>query len=319
MSELSPETEELLERGRSGPTLSRAHRDELKGAVLAKLATGAVLTTSTGAAAWTLTTKVIGVAAVTAMVSVGTVGVVKYQAHARATQVASQSVAAPIDTTQVASPNASASPLQMNAPMNAPMNATGAVETPQALPTAVPTASNANAAITGAPIAGPSITGSSTAGSSKSSAHENGLNSAPIVSAPGSMGSGNSSSGATNSSATISGASTSGGSTSNVAPPAAASHAHASSLEEETTLLRAAVDAVAANDSARALRLLDEHAARFPSSALEPERSAERVFALCAGQRTDDAHVAASRFLSVHSTGPLASRVRASCGGDGGH
>ena len=42
-------------------------------------------------------------------------------------------------------------------------------------------------------------------------------------------------------------------------------------------LLQEAHRALSAGESARALHLLDEHAARFPSSALEPERSAERV------------------------------------------
>jgi TolA-binding protein len=99
---------------------------------------------------------------------------------------------------------------------------------------------------------------------------------------------------------------------SSVAAPAATSHA--SSLAEETTLLRAAHDAIAAGDPARALRLLDEHAARFPNSALEPERSAERVFAYCAAQDTAYARAAASSFLAAHPTGPLAMRVRSSCG-----
>ncbi|MEO8875535.1 MAG: hypothetical protein ABI461_08110, partial [Polyangiaceae bacterium] len=84
MSELSPETEDLLKRGRSGSPIPSVRRDEIKGAVLARLATGAILTTSTSAAAWTLTTKVVGVAALAVVVSAGTVGVVKYEAHSRA-------------------------------------------------------------------------------------------------------------------------------------------------------------------------------------------------------------------------------------------
>jgi outer membrane protein assembly factor BamD (BamD/ComL family) len=79
--------------------------------------------------------------------------------------------------------------------------------------------------------------------------------------------------------------------------------------------LREAHAALGAGQAARALELLDEHAARFPASALEPERSAERVFALCLDGRVDAARAAASRFISLHPTGPLSQRVRASCGG----
>jgi hypothetical protein len=63
------------------------------------------------------------------------------------------------------------------------------------------------------------------------------------------------------------------------------------------------------------LALLDDHRARFPGSALSPERDAERIFALCAAGRTSAARSAAASFLASHPSGPLASRVRSSCGG----
>jgi hypothetical protein len=88
----------------------------------------------------------------------------------------------------------------------------------------------------------------------------------------------------------------------------------ATSLADDAALLRAAHQALSAGDASRALRLLDEHAARFPASALEPERSAERVFALCAAGRVPAAHDAASAFLVSHPTGPLSLRVASSCG-----
>ena len=62
------------------------------------------------------------------------------------------------------------------------------------------------------------------------------------------------------------------------------------------------------------LRLLDEHSRQYPNSALEPERSAERVLALCRAGRVADARREGRAFLATHAAGPLASRVQASCG-----
>jgi hypothetical protein len=86
-----------------------------------------------------------------------------------------------------------------------------------------------------------------------------------------------------------------------------------SMLEQEAKLLRQANEAMRADDPDRALDLLNEHAMRFPSGALEPERSAERVFALCRAGRTLEAQGAAETFLRAHPSGPLAARVQASC------
>jgi len=104
------------------------------------------------------------------------------------------------------------------------------------------------------------------------------------------------------------------------APIATVTHASsppsvpASSLEEEARLLGAADDAMKAGDAATALRILADHSARFPSSALAPERAAERISALCMAGRRDEARQEAERFLREQSVGPLAARVRASCG-----
>jgi hypothetical protein len=86
-----------------------------------------------------------------------------------------------------------------------------------------------------------------------------------------------------------------------------------STLEREVRLLRDADLATKDGDPERALALLDEHAAAFPRSDLEPERSAERVFALCSAGRVEEERNAASAFLSAHPTGPLAARVRGAC------
>ncbi len=93
-------------------------------------------------------------------------------------------------------------------------------------------------------------------------------------------------------------------------PPAAS----ASTLEAETRLLRGARDALQAGDGARALSILDQHALAFPSGALSEERTAQRVFALCALGRVDAARAEAGVFLAAHPSSPLASRVRSSCG-----
>ncbi len=83
----------------------------------------------------------------------------------------------------------------------------------------------------------------------------------------------------------------------------------------EAELLRQADGAVKAGQPARALALLDEHAARFPNGILIEEREAERIVVLCALGRTDEARAAASQFLRARPHSPLGRRVRESCGG----
>ncbi|MBX3272056.1 MAG: hypothetical protein KF729_17455, partial [Sandaracinaceae bacterium] len=87
----------------------------------------------------------------------------------------------------------------------------------------------------------------------------------------------------------------------------------APSLSSETELLRDAHRALQAGAPARALTLLDEHAARFPSGALSEERAATRVLALCEAGREDSARSEAARFLAAHPRSMHAARVRASC------
>jgi hypothetical protein len=88
-----------------------------------------------------------------------------------------------------------------------------------------------------------------------------------------------------------------------------------SALEEEARLLRDAHRALAAGDPSRALSLLDEDARRFPRGELEPERAAERVFALCATGDVEQATREAQAFVRLHAPGALASRVAEGCGG----
>jgi hypothetical protein len=86
-----------------------------------------------------------------------------------------------------------------------------------------------------------------------------------------------------------------------------------SPLEEETRGWNDADDALRRGDHDTTLRLLSELDARFPEGALAPERAAERVFALCAAGRTDEARQASNDFFRRQSVGPLAARVRAAC------
>lgn len=83
-------------------------------------------------------------------------------------------------------------------------------------------------------------------------------------------------------------------------------------LTAETALLRDAHAALRAHDPARALAILEQHAASFPSGALAEERSATRVLALCDSGRIDQARAEASRFLAAHPRSMHAGRVRAS-------
>lgn len=94
-------------------------------------------------------------------------------------------------------------------------------------------------------------------------------------------------------------------------PPRAAAEA----LKEEAQLLRQAHDALIRGNATEALKILEHCAARFPNGALAPERSAERIFALCRAGRFQEAQLAADQFLHTYSVGPLAARVRSSCAG----
>jgi len=61
------------------------------------------------------------------------------------------------------------------------------------------------------------------------------------------------------------------------------------------------------------LRILEDHARRFPNGALAEERDAARVLALCDLQRLDEARDVARRFLREHPRSPLAPRVAHAC------
>lgn len=94
------------------------------------------------------------------------------------------------------------------------------------------------------------------------------------------------------------------------APPA---DAPAGALSQETHLVAAARDALRAGDASRALGLLDDHARHFPRGVLSEERDAERVAALCAAGRGEEARTRAARFTRDYPRSTLGAKVRAAC------
>jgi hypothetical protein len=85
-------------------------------------------------------------------------------------------------------------------------------------------------------------------------------------------------------------------------------------LEAEVRLLSAANGLVRTQRFAAALRVLDEHARRFPRGALREERKALRVLSLCGADAYDvRARRERERFLRRAPSSVLIERVRAVC------
>jgi hypothetical protein len=87
-----------------------------------------------------------------------------------------------------------------------------------------------------------------------------------------------------------------------------------SPLDAEIAMIRAAHVARRDGNPAGALALLRDHDARFPTGALSEDSAAERIYALCALGRIDDAHELAVQFITAHPASPHAAAIRASCG-----
>jgi hypothetical protein len=85
-------------------------------------------------------------------------------------------------------------------------------------------------------------------------------------------------------------------------------------LQEETSLIRQADSLIRSGNAAAALSLLDQHASRFPTGTLSPERTVQRVLALCALGRKQDALGYAQPLLQAG--GPLVTRIQSSCVGE---
>jgi hypothetical protein len=81
----------------------------------------------------------------------------------------------------------------------------------------------------------------------------------------------------------------------------------------ELSLIRAALTSLRDRDSLQALRLLDEHAARYPTGAFSTERRALRVVALCAAGRSEEGARERALFLKTAGDSPIAARVRSAC------
>jgi hypothetical protein len=105
-----------------------------------------------------------------------------------------------------------------------------------------------------------------------------------------------------------------------VAPPlGGVSPSHASSLMEETALLREAQEALKEGDAAKSLAAVDALAARHPQGMLREERLAARVLALCASGRVEEARAEGQRFVAEMPRSIQAERVRASCAFSSGY
>jgi hypothetical protein len=293
MSKLSRETVSLLERGRGGTPLTPAHRARLKGAILAKAAGGAVVTTATSAAAWTSgAAKIAGALLLVAAATGAGVAIGARVVDRRAQSLRLHPVGAPADVRPGVLASAASSRLTAPAPASTSSLAARPTSPPPSTSNAPPTF----------PLSRPSPP-------------------APIASSVPNVGSPISSAATTPAPSAIA-ASLNANSTSNPAvSPALAEPAPStlplSTLEQDARLLGEADVALKSGDPDRALVLLAEHAAAFPRSELEPERSAERVFALCRAGRVEEARNEASAFLRAYPTGPLSARVKGACGAAG--
>ncbi len=86
-----------------------------------------------------------------------------------------------------------------------------------------------------------------------------------------------------------------------------------STIDEEMRLMNAAQAALRGNDPQRALQLLREHAAAFPTGKLTSAREVTRIMALCQSGRGEQARGEAERFLTQHPGSPFADRVKKIC------
>ncbi len=84
-------------------------------------------------------------------------------------------------------------------------------------------------------------------------------------------------------------------------------------LAEENELLRRASQALQAGRAEAALALTDDHAQRYPHSALADLRAALRIESLCAVGRTSQARDEAATFLARPTGSPVRDRIRRAC------
>ena len=84
-------------------------------------------------------------------------------------------------------------------------------------------------------------------------------------------------------------------------------------VDEEVRLLHDAQLALRSADPRRAMALLDEHAAKFPSGKLSDAREVTRMVALCNLGARAAAREKADHFLAQHPGSPFSDRVRRIC------
>lgn len=95
-------------------------------------------------------------------------------------------------------------------------------------------------------------------------------------------------------------------------PPAAVKASEAT-VDEEVELVNASQAALRAGNTAQALDLLAQHAARFPSGKLATLRQVTRMMALCQSGRTAQARQEAADFIAKKPDSPFVERVKTIC------
>jgi len=284
MKDLSPDTDQLLARARGASALPPERRALIKSRLLAQIAAGGAIATTTtvtasSKAAWLFGPVAKGVALVAVMSSVGTGAYFAW--HAREMSAHRQASAA------------GAAAFTESAPSNAPATVTNPAANGNSNGSA-----NANAnpnAETPSPAAG-ETTKEPAAGE---------VAKAPETPAPGHAV-------RTQTATAAAPTKTVASSAAHEAPPAAASAAVSpDSLAEETNLIRQADQALRAGNASAALGLLDQHAARFPRGVLSNERNGERMVARC--QLGQVSASALSTYLAAHPQSALSARIRDAC------
>lgn len=84
-------------------------------------------------------------------------------------------------------------------------------------------------------------------------------------------------------------------------------------LQDEVSAFRTVQQSMAAGDARRALSLVTEQNHRFSTGALQQERAAARVFALCTLGRNSEARSEARAFEQRWPRSPMLARVRRAC------
>lgn len=301
MSDLSPETRQLLDQAREGEMLPdhrrRAIRRRLAGALGLAAATAASTSTVASGASVVLLSVVRAVGALSLVGAVGAGAVASVRAVTRPTR----SIVAPAST--LSQPASGWSTRPATAFAGASTAASGG---PSPAPPAGPTP------MTAAPVAGAKPVGSATVAPrptlrppamaipAKPSALEQAPPSAPDAPSfaealPSSR------------------ADIADPVPSETAAPRSAMPPREDPLTTEARLIGDAQRAILRGDFPRASRFLEQHERQFPLGTLEPERSSLRVDLLCATGSLREARAAAARFRARHPASPLERRWQQSC------